>query len=98
MLFQYLADGVEESPEGLRGEEALLKLNAVVDKADKRMGEKIKIISSEVGAKMKVLLATCFTVFQKINLHTVDIFIVTKFLINFGMSDLLRALTGKAMF
>ena len=54
MLFQLLADGVDASSEGLRGEEALLKLNAVVDRADKRMEEKIKTVSSEVGARMKV--------------------------------------------
>ena len=56
MHFQKLADDVAASCEGPSGEEALNKLNTVVNEADQRMEEKIEMVSTEVGARMKVLM------------------------------------------
>ena len=56
MHFQFLANDVDVSVEGMSGEEALDELNSVVNAADQKMEEKIEMVSAEVGARMKVLM------------------------------------------
>ena len=54
LKFEEISDEVEKEPGDLSKERVLEKLNSLVNRAEKRMEEKIKIVTTEVGTRMKV--------------------------------------------